>query len=132
MFHNNGNGLTSERAEAMRPVGQARPRASGGGGEVGSPAGGAVRGEERERQKGGDQEPRRAGDGVFRGDTDRKGGRERARADQQREAAYATARQYGDYATPEERRRAYERDIADGSCGLTGIEPDCCPCGRHE
>lgn len=50
----------------------------------------------------------------------------------QRSSAYALAHQHGDYATEDERQAGYERDIADGRCGLTGIEPDYCPCGRHE
>lgn len=36
------------------------------------------------------------------------------------------------YATPEE-RDAMQADIEEsGGCSLTGIDPWCCPCGRHE
>ncbi|RQQ77822.1 hypothetical protein DF134_36520 [Burkholderia stagnalis] len=37
-----------------------------------------------------------------------------------------------DYATPEERNQMQEEIRKSGGCSLTGIDPDCCPCGRHE
>lgn len=36
------------------------------------------------------------------------------------------------YETPEQRDAAAEQYAKDGSCSLTGIDPYCCPCGRHE
>jgi hypothetical protein len=37
-----------------------------------------------------------------------------------------------DYATAEELNAAWEEIEASGGCSLTGIDPWCCPCGRHE
>ena len=36
------------------------------------------------------------------------------------------------YATPAERDEMQEDIEASGGCPLTGIDPWCCPCGRHE
>ncbi|BBQ02845.1 hypothetical protein BSFA1_79730 (plasmid) [Burkholderia sp. SFA1] len=36
------------------------------------------------------------------------------------------------YATPAEREKMQEEIAQDGGCSLTGIDPDYCPCGRHE
>ena len=36
------------------------------------------------------------------------------------------------YATPAERDEMQEAIEASGGCPLTGIDPWCCPCGRHE
>lgn len=36
------------------------------------------------------------------------------------------------YATPEEREEMQQEIAASGGCSLTGIDPWCCPCGRHE
>lgn len=36
------------------------------------------------------------------------------------------------YATPAERAESHAEFKASGDCSLTGIEPNCCPCGRHE
>jgi hypothetical protein len=41
------------------------------------------------------------------------------------------AKEY-DYATPDEREAAQAAIEAAGDCPLTGIDPWCCPCGRHE
>lgn len=49
----------------------------------------------------------------------------------QRAGAIELARQHGDYATCEERERMDEIIAESGDCPLTGIDPDCCPCGRH-
>jgi len=37
-----------------------------------------------------------------------------------------------DYATAEELDAMQEEIENSGGCSLTGIDPDCCPCGRHE
>ncbi|RQQ77824.1 hypothetical protein DF134_36525 [Burkholderia stagnalis] len=37
-----------------------------------------------------------------------------------------------DYATPDERKKLQEDIEESGGCSLTGIDPWCCPCGRHE
>lgn len=37
-----------------------------------------------------------------------------------------------DYATVEELNAMQEEIESSGGCSLTGIDPDCCPCGRHE
>ncbi|MFM0275585.1 hypothetical protein PQQ59_33695 [Paraburkholderia aspalathi] len=36
------------------------------------------------------------------------------------------------YATPDERAAMQDEIEASGGCSLTGIDPYCCPCGRHE
>lgn len=36
------------------------------------------------------------------------------------------------YETREQREAAAEQYSEDGACSLTGIDPYCCPCGRHE
>jgi hypothetical protein len=36
------------------------------------------------------------------------------------------------YATHDERAAMQEEIEESGGCSLTGIDPDCCPCGRHE
>jgi hypothetical protein len=36
------------------------------------------------------------------------------------------------YATPEERSVMQDEIEESGGCSLTGIDPYCCPCGRHE
>ncbi|KGC70283.1 putative pLASMID PROTEIN [Burkholderia pseudomallei] len=47
------------------------------------------------------------------------------------EVALEIARSIG-YATPEEREEMQDEIEASGGCSLTGIDPWCCPCGRHE
>lgn len=47
------------------------------------------------------------------------------------EVAFHMARSMG-YATLEERLQTHKEYEDEGSCPLTGIDPDCCPCGRHE
>ncbi|WP_423383488.1 hypothetical protein [Burkholderia sp. LMG 32019] len=37
-----------------------------------------------------------------------------------------------EYATPEELEQMQEDIEESGGCSLTGIDPWCCPCGRHE
>jgi hypothetical protein len=37
-----------------------------------------------------------------------------------------------DYATPDERDSTQAVIEAAGDCPITGIDPWCCPCGRHE
>ncbi|WP_058034561.1 hypothetical protein [Burkholderia pseudomallei] len=37
-----------------------------------------------------------------------------------------------DYATPDERKKMQDEIRESGGCSLTGIDPHCCPCGRHE
>jgi hypothetical protein len=48
-----------------------------------------------------------------------------------REIALELATQRG-YCTPQDRMEAQRERANDGSCSLTGIDPWCCPCGRHE
>ncbi len=45
--------------------------------------------------------------------------------------ALELAKQHG-YCTADERIEAEQQWANDGSCSLTGIDPWCCPCGRHE
>jgi hypothetical protein len=45
-------------------------------------------------------------------------------------AFLAAAADHG-YETPDE-RSAEHASFSSGECSLTGIEYDCCPCGRHE
>lgn len=45
--------------------------------------------------------------------------------------ALEVARQKG-YATQEERKAMQDEIEETGGCSLTGIDPWCCPCGRHE
>ncbi|WP_413460580.1 hypothetical protein [Herbaspirillum huttiense] len=47
------------------------------------------------------------------------------------EEAFQLARSMG-YTSPEERLQTHKENQDDGYCPLTGIDPDCCPCGRHE
>lgn len=49
-----------------------------------------------------------------------------------REHVMQVAIEDGFYATLEERENTAAELAAIGACSLTGIDPDCCPCGRHE
>lgn len=48
-----------------------------------------------------------------------------------KEMALELAKAIG-YATADERERMQDEIEASGGCSLTGIDPWCCPCGRHE
>ncbi len=51
--------------------------------------------------------------------------------DSWRAEAFQIANDCGDYAMPEERAAQLSAAREAGNCSLTGIDPDCCPCGRH-